>query len=87
MPELSPPPREDIVLAPPQPRSEPPSPRHGPPRPQRPLPEMKIGVVTEIKTHEYRVAATPAGVDELVKNGHQVLVQSGAGEGSGLGDE
>ena len=48
---------------------------------------MKIGVVKEIKTHEYRVAATPAGVEELVKAGHSVLVQSGAGLGSGLDDD
>ncbi len=48
---------------------------------------MKIGVVKEIKDHEYRVAATPAGVEQLIKRGgHQVLVEGHAGEGSGLAD-
>lgn len=48
---------------------------------------MKIGVAKEIKTHEYRVALTPAGADELIRAGNQVLVETGAGEGSGLDDE
>ena len=48
---------------------------------------MKIGCVREIKTHEYRVALTPAGVEELRADGHEVLMEAGAGEGSGLGDE
>ncbi|MGZ4176797.1 MAG: alanine dehydrogenase [Solirubrobacteraceae bacterium] len=48
---------------------------------------MKVGVPTEIKTDEYRVALTPAGVRELNDAGHQVFVQSGAGEGSALADE
>ena len=48
---------------------------------------MKIGVPTEIKVDEYRVALTPAGVRELVDRGHEVVVQAGAGEGSGLADE
>src|ERR1700694_22776 len=43
---------------------------------------MKIGVPTEIKTDEYRVAITPAGVRELTPRGHEVLVEGGAGEGS-----
>jgi alanine dehydrogenase len=43
---------------------------------------MKVGVVTEIKTDEYRVALTPSGAHELIKRGHEVLVQSGAGDGS-----
>ena len=47
---------------------------------------MKIGVPTEIKSDEYRVAVTPAGVRELSEHGHQVLVQSGAGEGSAIAD-
>ena len=47
---------------------------------------MRIGVPTEVKTDEYRVALTPAGVRELVDRGHQVLVQSDAGEGSGIAD-
>ena len=47
---------------------------------------MKIGVPKEIKNNESRVAMTPAGVNELVKRGHQVLVQSTAGIGSGFAD-
>ncbi|MBI5104600.1 MAG: alanine dehydrogenase [Solirubrobacterales bacterium] len=48
---------------------------------------MKVGVPTEIKTDEYRVALTPAGVRELADRGHEVVVQAGAGEGSGITDE
>ena len=48
---------------------------------------MRIGVPTEIKTDEYRVAITPGGVRELSARGHEVLVQAGAGEGSAMGDE
>lgn len=48
---------------------------------------MKVGVPSEIKVQENRVALTPAGTDRLVAAGHQVLVQSGAGLGSGLSDE
>ncbi len=47
---------------------------------------MKVGVPTEIKTDEYRVAITPAGVRELVDRGHEVLLQHGAGEGSAIPD-
>ena len=47
---------------------------------------MKIGVPTEIKSDEYRVAVTPAGVRELSEHGHEVLVQAGAGEGSAISD-
>lgn len=47
---------------------------------------MKIGVVKEIKNQEYRVGITPAGVRELVKYGHQVSVEVGAGLGSGFED-
>jgi alanine dehydrogenase len=47
---------------------------------------MKVGVPTEIKTDEYRVALTPAGVRELVDRGHEVLVQRGAGAGSAIPD-
>jgi alanine dehydrogenase len=47
---------------------------------------MKVGVPTEIKTDEYRVGMTPAGVRELVEHGHQVVVQAGAGEGSAIAD-
>ena len=48
---------------------------------------MKVGVPTEIKTDEYRVAITPAGVRELVDRGHEVLIQHGAGVGSAIADE
>src|ERR1700759_865685 len=47
---------------------------------------MKVGVPTEIKTDEYRVALTPAGVRELVEHGHEVVVQAGAGAGSAISD-
>jgi alanine dehydrogenase len=47
---------------------------------------VKIGVPTEIKSDEYRVAVTPAGVRELSEHGHEVLVQAGAGEGSAIAD-
>jgi alanine dehydrogenase len=47
---------------------------------------MKVGVPTEIKADEYRVSLTPAGVRELVEHGHEVIVQSGAGEGSTIPD-
>jgi alanine dehydrogenase len=48
---------------------------------------MKVGVPSEIKTDEYRVALTPAGVRELSDAGHEVFVQSGAGEGSAISDD
>src|SRR6201995_1172899 len=48
---------------------------------------MKVRVPSEIKTDEHRVALTPAGVRELSEAGHQVVVQSGAGEGSAISDE
>jgi alanine dehydrogenase len=48
---------------------------------------MIVGVPKEIKPDEYRVAMTPAGVEELTRNGHKVLIQSGAGAGSGISDE
>jgi alanine dehydrogenase len=48
---------------------------------------MKIGVAKEIKSDEYRVALTPAGARELVRHGHEVLVETGAGEGSAFFDE
>ncbi|HET9689694.1 MAG TPA: alanine dehydrogenase [Acidimicrobiales bacterium] len=47
---------------------------------------MIVGVPSEVKNHEYRVACTPAGVHELVRLGHRVLVQIGAGAGSSLPD-
>ena len=47
---------------------------------------MSVGVPTEIKTDEYRVALTPSGVRELAEHGHEVFVQQGAGEGSAITD-
>ena len=47
---------------------------------------MKVGVPTEIKDDEYRVALTAAGARELAEHGHQVVVESGAGEGSAIAD-
>src|SRR5436853_730672 len=47
---------------------------------------MLIGVPKEIKTREYRVAMTPAGVRQLVARNHRVLVEQHAGEGSGISD-
>lgn len=48
---------------------------------------MIIGVPKEIKTHENRVALLPGGVAALKRNGHDILVEKGAGEGSGFSDE
>jgi len=48
---------------------------------------MIVGVPKEIKTREYRVGMTPAGVRQLVRRGHTVRVEAGAGEGSGIRDE
>jgi alanine dehydrogenase len=48
---------------------------------------MKIGVPKEIKTNENRVALVPAGAEALVAGGHSVVVERGAGEGSGFSDE
>src|SRR5213083_1272802 len=47
---------------------------------------MKIGVAKEIKTDEYRVALTPAGARELVQRGHDVIVETAAGDGSSFPD-
>ena len=47
---------------------------------------MKIGVPSEVKVDEYRVAMTPAGVRELTDRGHEVVVQAGAGVGSAISD-
>jgi alanine dehydrogenase len=47
---------------------------------------VKVGVAKEIKTDEYRVALTPAGARELVQRGHDVLIETGAGEGSAFAD-
>jgi alanine dehydrogenase len=48
---------------------------------------MRIGVPTEIKDNEYRVGMTPSGAAVLTTDGHEVLVQSGAGNGSGFSDD
>jgi alanine dehydrogenase len=48
---------------------------------------MRIGIPTEIKNNENRVAMTPAGAVHLVQNGHEVFVQKGSGVGSGFTDE
>ena len=48
---------------------------------------MKVGVPSEIKNHEYRVAITPSGVHEFIRHGHDVLVQAGAGLGSSITDD
>ena len=47
---------------------------------------MRIGIPTEIKDNEYRVGIVPAGVEELTRHGHEVLIQAGAGKGSSLSD-
>src|SRR5438132_13049527 len=48
---------------------------------------VKVAIPREVKNREYRVAITPAGVLELVRNGHEVFVEAGAGEGSSIADE
>ncbi|MDG4780705.1 alanine dehydrogenase [Micromonospora sp. WMMD961] len=48
---------------------------------------MKVGIPREVKNHEYRVAITPAGVNEFTRSGHQVFVEAGAGVGSSITDE
>lgn len=45
---------------------------------------MRVGIPTETKNNEFRVAITPAGVAELTRRGHEVLIQAGAGEGSAI---
>ena len=47
---------------------------------------VRVGIPTEVKDNEYRVAITPAGVHELVSRGHEVFVQAGAGVGSSVPD-
>lgn len=47
---------------------------------------MRIAVPLEVKNNEYRVALTPTGVNELVRNGHEVAIQAGAGLGSSIPD-
>ncbi|GAA3603306.1 alanine dehydrogenase [Microlunatus ginsengisoli] len=48
---------------------------------------MLVGVPSEVKNHEYRVALTPAGAHELIRHGHEVVIQSGAGRGSSIADD
>ncbi|WP_089010204.1 alanine dehydrogenase [Micromonospora viridifaciens] len=48
---------------------------------------MKVGIPCEVKNHEYRVAITPAGVNEFTRHGHEVFVESGAGVGSSITDD
>jgi alanine dehydrogenase len=48
--------------------------------------EVKVAIPREVKNHEYRVAITPAGVHELVRAGHEVYVEAGAGHGSSITD-
>jgi alanine dehydrogenase len=48
---------------------------------------VKVGIPREIKNHEYRVAITPAGVNEFIRSGHQVFIESGAGAGSTISDD
>jgi alanine dehydrogenase len=48
---------------------------------------MKVGIPKELKNHEYRVAITPAGVNELARGGHEVFVQKDAGAGSLIPDD
>jgi alanine dehydrogenase len=47
---------------------------------------VKVAIPRELKNHEYRVAITPAGVNELVRNGHEVYIEGGAGLGSSITD-
>src|SRR3954465_13887095 len=48
---------------------------------------MKVGVPREVKNNEYRVAITPAGVNELVRHGHEVFIEREAGLGSSIPDD
>jgi len=48
---------------------------------------MHVGIPKEVKNNEYRVAITPSGVHELVRNGHEVCVENGAGIGSSITDD
>ncbi|MFI9629820.1 alanine dehydrogenase [Streptomyces sp. NPDC052042] len=48
--------------------------------------DVKVGIPREVKNNEFRVAITPAGVNELVRNGHQVVVEKDAGAGSSITD-
>ncbi|GHD43249.1 alanine dehydrogenase [Mycetocola manganoxydans] len=48
---------------------------------------MRVAIPREVKNNEYRVAITPAGVHELTVHGHDVLIETGAGEGSSISDD
>jgi alanine dehydrogenase len=48
---------------------------------------VRIGIPKEIKNHEYRVGMIPAGVHALVSAGHEVVMEEGAGLGSGIANE
>jgi alanine dehydrogenase len=48
---------------------------------------VKVAIPREVKNHEYRVAITPAGVHEFVRNGHEVYIEAGAGLGSSITDQ
>ena len=48
---------------------------------------MRVGIPSEVKNNEFRVAITPAGVNELRLNGHEVFVQRDAGLGSSITNE
>ncbi len=48
--------------------------------------DVKVGIPREVKNNEFRVAITPAGVLELVRHGHQVVIEQGAGVGSSIPD-
>jgi alanine dehydrogenase len=49
--------------------------------------DVKVGIPREVKNNEFRVAITPAGVHELVRHGHQVVIERGAGVGSSISDD
>ena len=49
--------------------------------------DVKVGIPREVKNNEFRVAITPAGVHELVRHGHQVVIEHGAGVGSSITDD
>jgi alanine dehydrogenase len=49
--------------------------------------DVKVGIPREVKNNEFRVAITPSGVHELVRHGHQVVIEQGAGAGSSIPDE
>ena len=48
---------------------------------------MRVGVLKEIKTKEYRVSMTPSGIEQMLAHGHEVMVETCAGDGSGFYDE